>query len=81
MALGVKNCEKIYGYSMDPGAFKIANGINGDKIHYLDDQEIDLEELIHRPLPAVPHDVSFTGKLCNLYNKLSQLKRFQNSRN
>jgi hypothetical protein len=26
----------------------------------LDDQDVDLEELIHKPLPSIPHDVSFT---------------------
>lgn len=68
LALGVKNQSRIYGYSYDQGSFKSVNVGGSDvfifvnlQVHYLDDQEVDLEELIHKPLPAIPHDVSFTA--------------------
>ena len=30
-------------------------------LFYLDDQEYDLEELINRPLPPIPNEMTFTG--------------------
>lgn len=50
------------GYSTFDHSFKATQipGTNTD-LHYLDDAELDLEELVNRPLPAVPLEVTFTA--------------------
>ncbi|KAJ3033998.1 hypothetical protein HK097_004652, partial [Rhizophlyctis rosea] len=60
-ALRVRNVEPIYGYSAGaPSTFKIIPSVQ-QRLFYLEDREIDLDEVIYGPLPSVPMDVTFTG--------------------
>ncbi|KAJ3347625.1 hypothetical protein HDU83_001937 [Entophlyctis luteolus] len=61
-ALAVRNVQPIYGYSSTdtPAVFKSTIHAN-TRIYYLDDQEIDLDQIINAPLPPVPLDVAFTA--------------------
>ncbi|KAI9336760.1 hypothetical protein BDR26DRAFT_1008741 [Obelidium mucronatum] len=60
-ALRVRNVQPLYGYtSTAPTKFKsIIHGHS--RIYYLDDEEIDLDQIINAPLPPVPLDVAFTA--------------------
>jgi transcription initiation factor TFIID subunit 6 len=51
----VKNVQPLFGYSAKQ-EFKHQNGL-----YYLEDYEVDIEELINRPLPPVPLECTFTA--------------------
>ncbi|KAJ3026635.1 UNVERIFIED_CONTAM: hypothetical protein HDU68_005307, partial [Siphonaria sp. JEL0065] len=60
-ALRARNVQPLYGFtSAAPTKFKsIVHGHS--RIFYLDDEEIDLDQIINAPLPPVPLDVAFTS--------------------
>lgn len=60
-ALSVRNVEPLFGFiNGSSSAFKSTS--QGSKaVYYLDDREYDIEELINRPLPPVPVDVTYTA--------------------
>ncbi|KAJ3402998.1 hypothetical protein HDU80_004564 [Chytriomyces hyalinus] len=60
-ALRVRNVQPLYGYTGNaPTRFK--STIHGSsRIYYLEDQEVDLDQIINAPLPPVPLDVTFTA--------------------
>ncbi|KAI8899512.1 hypothetical protein BC833DRAFT_585615 [Globomyces pollinis-pini] len=58
-ALSVKNTQPLYGYT-HPIQFKQVL-VGNQPLYYLEDAEIDLEELVNRPLPPVPLEVTFTA--------------------
>ncbi|KAJ2998108.1 hypothetical protein HDV02_004785 [Globomyces sp. JEL0801] len=64
-ALSVKNTQPLYGYT-HPIQFKQAL-VGNQPLYYLEDAEIDLEELVNRPLPPVPLEVTFTGTITIVY--------------
>ncbi|KAJ3305219.1 hypothetical protein HDV03_001817 [Kappamyces sp. JEL0829] len=59
-ALSVKNVQPLYGYSIHDHSFKSTTFAN-QPLYYLDDAEIDLEELVNTALPPVPLEVTFTA--------------------
>ena len=63
LALRVKSLEPLYGYDAGyPSEFKmIASGSH--VLYYLQDKELDLEELVSAELPPIPLDVTVSGTL------------------
>ncbi|KAJ3039335.1 Transcription initiation factor TFIID subunit 6 [Rhizophlyctis rosea] len=60
-ALRVRNVEPLYGYTTgSPSTFRIIPQVS-QRLYYVDDQEIDLDEVIYGPLPSVPLDITYTG--------------------
>ncbi|KAJ3129340.1 Transcription initiation factor TFIID subunit 6 [Nowakowskiella sp. JEL0407] len=60
-ALKVRNVEPIYGYSAGTSAKYRSLPIGNGKMYFLEDKEIDLDEIINGPLPPVPVDVVRTA--------------------
>lgn len=63
-ALKVLDVEPLYGYeSTRPLRYGEASLGPGQPLFYIDDEEVDFEKVINAPLPKVPRDMSFTGRL------------------
>ncbi|KAJ3092744.1 hypothetical protein HK100_006876 [Physocladia obscura] len=61
-ALAVRNVQPLYGYSSGaPTKFRSTIHAASTRIYYLEDHEIDLDQLINAPLPPLPLDVAFTA--------------------
>ncbi|KID85742.1 transcription initiation factor TFIID complex 60 kDa subunit [Metarhizium guizhouense ARSEF 977] len=64
LALKVLDVEPLYGYdSTRPLRYGEASLGPGQPLFYIEDEEVDFEKLINAPLPKVPRDMNFTGKL------------------
>ncbi|RUS13613.1 transcription initiation factor TFIID complex 60 kDa subunit [Endogone sp. FLAS-F59071] len=60
-ALRVRNVEPLYGFaSGEPYRFKRAVS-NMHELYYVEDEELDFDAILNKPLPKVPLDVTFTA--------------------
>lgn len=53
----------MYGFNNSPSVNWKSATISSQKIYYIDEKEIDLDDIIHATLPPIPLDVNFTGSL------------------
>lgn len=61
-ALRVRNVEKLYGFDTSiPVKFKHLNTSSIGSIFYLEDKELDLDEIINDSLPKIPPEMTVTG--------------------
>ena len=61
-SLNVLNLEPLYGYNTNKSLnFKEALVGPGHALYYIDNNEIDFEKLINKPLPNVPRVTTFTA--------------------
>ena len=51
----------MYGYSPLVSTHWKSLPVGQQKLYYLDEKEIDLDDIIYGPLPAVPLDVTYTA--------------------
>ncbi|KAI8148420.1 transcription initiation factor TFIID subunit 6 [Fennellomyces sp. T-0311] len=60
-ALRLKNVEPLYGYaSSDAPKFRKTT-VNATDIYFAEDNEVDFDTILSKPLPKIPLDVSFTA--------------------
>ncbi|KAI7879468.1 transcription initiation factor TFIID subunit 6 [Lichtheimia hyalospora FSU 10163] len=60
-ALRAKNVEPLYGYACSgPPKFRKANVASTD-VYFTQDDELDFDTILSKPLPKIPLDVSFTA--------------------
>ncbi|KAJ1920027.1 histone H4-like TAF Taf6, SAGA complex subunit [Mycoemilia scoparia] len=60
-ALKVKNFEPLYGFGME-GEIKYHKATSGyEDLYYVDEEEVELDDIINQPLPDVPLETTYTA--------------------
>ncbi|KAG2216856.1 hypothetical protein INT45_005223 [Circinella minor] len=60
-ALRLKNVEPLYGYACsDPPKFRKTT-VNTNDVYFAEDNEVDFDTILSKPLPKIPLDVAFTA--------------------
>ena len=58
--------QPLYGFSNpDHIPFRFASG-GGRELHFLDDKEIDIADIVSGPLPKLPLDITLRGMPLNI---------------
>ncbi|KAL3894971.1 MAG: hypothetical protein SGCHY_004970 [Lobulomycetales sp.] len=60
-ALKVKNVEPVYGYNSWVRHNWKSTNFQGQQLHFVEDVEVELDDLINGPLPPVPLEVMYTA--------------------
>ncbi|CEG68567.1 hypothetical protein CU097_009038 [Rhizopus azygosporus] len=60
-ALRVKNVEPLYGYTHGETPKFRKTTLNSTEIYFDEDEEIDFDSVLNKPLPKIPLDVTFTA--------------------
>ncbi|KAF7725703.1 hypothetical protein EC973_009420 [Apophysomyces ossiformis] len=62
-ALRVKNVEPLYGYACGeaPKFRKTTAAMSNQDLYFAEDEEVDFDTILNKPLPKIPLDVSFTA--------------------
>ncbi|KAI8070980.1 transcription initiation factor TFIID subunit 6 [Gongronella butleri] len=60
-ALRVKNVEPLYGYGSGEAAKFRKTTVYNQDVYYTEDEELDFDTILNKPLPKIPLDVSFTA--------------------
>ncbi|KAI7867677.1 transcription initiation factor TFIID subunit 6 [Spinellus fusiger] len=60
-ALCVKNVEPLYGYTCGETPLFRKTLVNGNEVYFAEDEEVDFETILSKPLPKIPLDTSFTA--------------------
>ncbi|OBZ88282.1 Transcription initiation factor TFIID subunit 6 [Choanephora cucurbitarum] len=60
-ALRVKNVEPLYGYACGDALKFRKTTFNNNDLYFNDDEEVDFETVLNKPLPKIPLDVTFTA--------------------
>jgi hypothetical protein len=58
----------MYGYANNSNVNWKSATIASQKIYYLNDKELDLDELLHAQLPPIPLDANYTGIISLEFN-------------
>ncbi|KAI8640962.1 TATA box binding protein associated factor-domain-containing protein [Parasitella parasitica] len=60
-ALRVKNVEPLYGYTCREMPKFRKTTVNSTDIYFDDDEEVDFDSVLNKPLPKIPLDITFTA--------------------
>ncbi|KAG2209338.1 hypothetical protein INT46_000551 [Mucor plumbeus] len=60
-ALRVKNVDPLYGYTCGEAPKFRKTTVNANDIYFDDDEEVDFDSVLNKPLPKIPLDVTFTA--------------------
>ncbi|KAI8083274.1 transcription initiation factor TFIID complex 60 kDa subunit [Gilbertella persicaria] len=60
-ALRVKNVEPLYGYACGETPKFRKTTLNSNDLYFDDDEEVDFDTVLNKPLPKIPLDVTFTA--------------------
>ncbi|KAL0091242.1 TATA box binding protein associated factor [Phycomyces blakesleeanus] len=60
-ALRVKNVEPLYGYACGETPTFRKTTVNGQELYFAEDEEVDFETILAKPLPKIPLDATFTA--------------------
>ncbi|KAI9499123.1 transcription initiation factor TFIID subunit 6 [Zychaea mexicana] len=60
-ALRLKNVEPLYGYACSDAPKFRKTTVNTNDIYFAEDNEVDFDTILSKPLPKIPLDVAFTA--------------------